>query len=134
MFKILNSYLSLLFIYLCFCIIIMLIWFTYLVLLIPTRLLALSDLHWLCNCNFSVLINLILQVINRLKEEGHTCKGSSQKFFTDAVNKLLLRYENSSFLSPHVLCGNHSYCWNIVLASSKIKQLFGHKVVNSKVL
>ncbi|XP_069983113.1 ubinuclein-1 isoform X4 [Penaeus vannamei] len=63
----------------------------------------------------------LLQVINRLKEEGHTCKGSSQKFFTDAVNKLLLSIEIKlnklggrkktqiyNHLSQHLPCGTQT--------------------------
>ncbi|XP_063610110.1 ubinuclein-2-like isoform X2 [Penaeus indicus] len=63
----------------------------------------------------------LLQVINRLKDEGHTCKGSSQKFFTDAVNKLLLSIEIKlnklggrkktqiyNYLSQHLPCGTQT--------------------------
>ncbi|XP_042870838.1 ubinuclein-1-like isoform X3 [Penaeus japonicus] len=63
----------------------------------------------------------LLQVINRLKEEGHSCKGSSQKFFTDAVNKLLLSIEIKlnklggrkktqiyNHLSQHLPCGTQT--------------------------
>ncbi|KAK8405110.1 hypothetical protein O3P69_001593 [Scylla paramamosain] len=60
-------------------------------------------------------------VISKLKEEGHTCKGSSQKFFTDSVNKLLLSIEMKlnklggrkktqiyNHLSQHLPCGTQT--------------------------
>ncbi|XP_045138973.1 ubinuclein-1-like isoform X6 [Portunus trituberculatus] len=63
----------------------------------------------------------LTQVISRLKEEGHTCKGSSQKFFTDSVNKLLLSIEMKlnklggrkktqiyNHLSQHLPCGTQT--------------------------
>ncbi|XP_050716056.1 ubinuclein-1-like isoform X2 [Eriocheir sinensis] len=63
----------------------------------------------------------LTQVISRLKEEGRTRKGSSQKFFTDSVNKLLLSIEMKlnklggrkrtqiySHLSQHLPCGTQT--------------------------
>ncbi|XP_071534378.1 uncharacterized protein yem isoform X2 [Panulirus ornatus] len=63
----------------------------------------------------------LIQVINRLKEEGHSSKGSSQKFFTDSVNRLLLSIEIKlnklggrkktqlyNHLSQHLPCGTQT--------------------------
>ncbi|XP_042223460.1 ubinuclein-1-like isoform X3 [Homarus americanus] len=65
--------------------------------------------------------NPLAKVINRLKEEGRSSKGSSQKFFTDAVNKLLLSIEIKlnkiggrkktqiyNHLSQHLPCGTQT--------------------------
>ncbi|XP_069945374.1 ubinuclein-1 isoform X3 [Cherax quadricarinatus] len=63
----------------------------------------------------------LTQVINKLKEEGRSSKGSSQKFFTDSVNKLLLSIEMQlnkiggrkktqiyNHLSEHLPCGTQT--------------------------
>ncbi|XP_066981872.1 ubinuclein-1 isoform X1 [Macrobrachium rosenbergii] len=63
----------------------------------------------------------LIQLLNKLKEEGHACKGSSQKFFTDAVNKLLLsiviklnklgvrkKTQIYNHLSQHLPCGTQT--------------------------
>ncbi|KAK7070973.1 hypothetical protein SK128_014893 [Halocaridina rubra] len=63
----------------------------------------------------------LTQLISKLKEEGHTRKGSSQKFFTDSVNRLLLsiviklnklggrkKTQIYNHLSQHLPCGTQT--------------------------
>ncbi|XP_068251081.1 ubinuclein-1 isoform X3 [Palaemon carinicauda] len=63
----------------------------------------------------------LIQLLDKLKEEGHACKLSSQKFFTDDVNKLLLsiviklnklgvrkKTQIYNHLSQHLPCGTQT--------------------------